>query len=62
MNKKDVLAAAGILLVASLASCGRNSGDATTVPALTGATQSTLGSGQQPDSSSALVATTAGNA
>lgn len=62
MNKKVVLAAAGILLVASLASCGRNSGDATTVPALTGATQSTLGSGQQPDSSAALVATTAGNA
>ena len=62
MNKKVVLAAAGILLVASLASCGRNSSDATTVPALTGATQSTLGSGQQPDSSAALVATTAGNA
>ncbi len=62
MNKRVVLAAAGILLVASLASCGRNSGDATTVPALTGATQSTLGNGQQLDSSAALAATTAGNA
>lgn len=62
MNKRVVLAAAGILLVASLASCGRNSGDATTVPALTGATLSTSVNGQQPGSSAALVATTAGNA
>ena len=68
MNKKVVAAAVGILLVASLASCGKNSGDETTtiMPALTGATQSTSGneqgSAQTADSAAAqLIATTAAN-
>lgn len=68
MNKKVVAAAVGILLVASLASCGKNGGDETTtiMPALTGATQSTSGneqgSAQTADSAAAgLIATTAAN-
>ncbi|MGN1444536.1 MAG: hypothetical protein ACI4XE_11885 [Acutalibacteraceae bacterium] len=61
MNKKVVIAAVGILLVASLASCGKNNGGETTtvMPALTGATQSTSGSVQTADSSAQLIATTA---
>lgn len=54
MNKKVVVAAAGILLLATLASCNRNGGDTTTIPDLTGATQSTSGFVNQPDSTTGI--------
>lgn len=50
MNKKIVAVAAGIFLVASLVSCNRSGGsDTTTMPVLTGATESTLQVGQSTD-------------
>lgn len=50
MNKKIVAVAAGLLLVASLVSCNRNGdSDTTTIPALTGATQSSSEIAQTTD-------------
>lgn len=62
MNKKVVVAAAGILLLATLASCNRNGGDTTTMPDLTGATQSTSGFVNQPDSTTGINAPAANTA
>lgn len=56
MNKKIVAVAAGILLVASLVSCNRSGGsDTTTLPVLTGATQSTSGNDQLTATTAQLV-------
>ena len=56
MNKRVVAAAAGILLLATLTSCNRNNGNdtTTTMPDLTGATQSTSGYVQQTQATTGL--------
>lgn len=56
MNKRVAAAAAGILLLATLTSCNRNNGNdtTTTMPDLTGATQSTSGYVQQTESATGL--------